>query len=141
MIASIKTNAYHTFSTIAAKIQATSFWSQLPAKSAVATAASKVLFSKYTHAVIGVGIFCGLMQHAYSNHINYINTPTYKEYINNPRLLASIETTKDENGKDRKTVRIPEDPIMDGHVSALMPHILIATAVLCATLARVILLP
>ena len=143
MISSITTNAYTAFSTITTKIQATSLWSQLPSKSAVATVASNVLFSKYTHAVIGVGIFCALIHHAFSNHIKYINTPDYKEFMKTETYKYLGEPRKDENGNDKEIFIYPEEHtrILNGHVSAVMPPILIATAVLCATLARVILLP
>jgi len=49
MISSISANAYNAFSTISAKIQATSLWSQLPAKSTVAKVALMLLIVNYTN--------------------------------------------------------------------------------------------
>ena len=131
MISSIKTSAYNAFSTIAAKVQATSLWSQLPAKSTVATVASNVLFSKYTHAVIGVGIFVKAAQCAYSNYRNLITRPTYRK----------VEDKIDENGKDYKFVNIKFNHTLKAKISVVILPSLIATAALSATLARVILLP
>ena len=135
MITSIKTSAYNAFSTVAAKIQATSLWKQLPSKSAVTAVASNVLFSKYTHAVIGVGIFCAAAKRAYSN---------YQNYVNNPTKDLEVVVAKDEKGNDKNySIAIPAERnhTLKGKVSAVILPSLIATAALSATIARLILLP
>jgi len=135
MISSIKTNVYNTFSTVAAKIQATSLWQQLPSKSAVTALASNVLFSKYTHAVIGVGIFYAAAKRGFSN---------YQNYMNNPTKAVQVVVAKDENGKDKDySIGIPAERnhTLKGKVCAVILPSLIATAALSATIARLIFLP
>ncbi len=143
MITSIKTSAYNAFNTVAAKIQATSLWQQLPSKSAVTAVASNVVFSKYTHAVIGVGIFCAAAKRAYSNYQNYMKNPTKAIELETVMLDANNEAILDDqnNFVTNKELITEFNHTLKGKVSAVILPGLIATAALSATIARVILLP